>query len=138
MYAIVKTGGKQYRVQPGDTIDVERLAGEPGSTVDLEQVLLVGGEDVETRVGAPVVPNAVVRAEVVGHPRGEKIIVFRFKAKARYRRKTGHRQELTRLRITDIALDGESKRRTRATKTAPETPPDAATSAQAPAEATAE
>src|SRR6185312_11129966 len=107
MYAIVETGGKQYRVQPGDTIAVERLTGEPGDTLDLGRVLLVGG-DGETRVGAPQVADAVVRAEVVEHGRGEKIIVFRYKSKVRYRRKTGHRQALTRLRITDILLGGVS------------------------------
>jgi large subunit ribosomal protein L21 len=106
MYAIVETGGKQYRVQPGDTIAVERLSGEPGETLDLDRVLLVGGDDSETRVGAPGVANAVVRAEVVEHARGEKIIVFRYKSKVRYRRKTGHRQALTRLRITDILVGG--------------------------------
>src|SRR5262245_16071425 len=105
MYAIVETGGKQYRVQPGDTIAVERLTGEPGETLDLGRVLLVGG-DGETHVGAPEVADAVVRAEVVEHARGEKVIVFRYKSKVRYRRKTGHRQALTRLRITDILLGG--------------------------------
>src|SRR5262245_44738531 len=107
MYAIVETGGKQYRVQPGDTIAVERLTGEPGETLDLGRVLLVGG-DGETHVGAPEVADAVVRAEVLEHARGEKIIVFRYKSKVRYRRKTGHRQALTRLRITDILLGGTS------------------------------
>jgi large subunit ribosomal protein L21 len=109
MYAIVETGGKQYRVKPGDTVAVERLAGEPGETLDLERVLLVAGAgDGEARVGSPGVAGAVVRAEVVEHMRGEKIIVFRYKSKVRYRRKTGHRQSLTRLRITDILLDGAS------------------------------
>ncbi len=108
MYAIVETGGKQYRVSPGDTIAVERLTGEPGETLDLDRVLLVGGDGSETRVGAPGVADAVVRAEVVEHARGEKIIVFRYKSKVRYRRKTGHRQALTRLRITDILLGGAS------------------------------
>ena len=107
MYAIVETGGKQYRVKPGDTIAVERLTGEPGDTLDLSRVLLVGG-DGETHVGAPQVADAIVRAEVVEHGRGEKIIVFRYKSKVRYRRKTGHRQALTRLRITDILLGGVS------------------------------
>ncbi|MBV9545872.1 MAG: 50S ribosomal protein L21 [Chloroflexi bacterium] len=110
MYAIVETGGKQYRVQPGDTIAVERLSGAPGETLDLERVLLLGGDGAETRVGAPGVAGAVVRAEVVEHAVGEKIIVFRYKSKVRYRRKTGHRQRLTRLRITDILLDGVSHR----------------------------
>jgi len=108
MYAIVETGGKQYRVQPGDTISVERLTGEPGDTLDLGRVLLVGGGDGGTHVGAPEVADAVVKAEVVEHGRGEKIIVFRYKSKVRYRRKTGHRQALTRLRITDILLGGAS------------------------------
>src|SRR5262252_4355895 len=109
MYAIVETGGKQYRVKTGDTIAVERLTGEPGEVLDLGRVLLVAGNgDGETRVGTPGVDGAVVRAEVVEHARGEKIIVFRYKSKVRYRRKTGHRQSLTRVRITDILLDGES------------------------------
>jgi large subunit ribosomal protein L21 len=109
MYAIVETGGKQYRVKPGDTLAVERLSGEPGETLDLDRVLLVAGHGKdEARVGSPGVAGAVVRAEVVEHIRGQKIIVFRYKSKVRYRRKTGHRQSLTRLRITDILLDGQS------------------------------
>jgi large subunit ribosomal protein L21 len=109
MYAIVETGGKQYRVKPGDTIAVERLTGEPGEVLDLGRVLLVAGNgENSTRIGAPGVDGAVVRAEVVEHGRGEKIIVFRYKSKVRYRRKTGHRQSLTRVRITDILLDGQS------------------------------
>ena len=109
MYAIVETGGKQYRVQHGDTVAVERVTGEPGETLDLGRVLLVGGGDDAPRVGAPAVDGAIVRAEVVDHIRGQKIIVFRYKSKVRYRRKTGHRQSLTRLRITDILIDGASK-----------------------------
>lgn len=112
MYAIVETGGKQYRVKTGDTIAVERLSGEPGETLDLGRVLLVAGDgDGETRVGTPGIDGAVVRAEVVEHARGEKIVVFRYKSKVRYRRKTGHRQALTRVRITDILLDGQSAAR---------------------------
>src|ERR1700694_2400723 len=109
MYAIVETGGKQYRVKPGDTVAVEKLTGEPGEILDLDRVLLIAGNgDGETRVGSPGVAGAVVRAEVLAHFRGEKIIIFRYKSKVRYRRKTGHRQSLTRLRITDILLDGAS------------------------------
>src|ERR687888_120513 len=119
MYAIVETGGKQYRVKPGDTVAVERLTGEPGETLDLERVLLVGDNGDSPRVGTPGVAGAVVRAEVLEHVRGEKIIVFRYKSKVRYRRKTGHRQALTRLKITDILLDGKS------TKTTSETTPRA-------------
>ena len=103
MYAIVETGGKQYRVRTGDTIAVERLSGEPGEVLDLGRVLLVAGNgEGETRVGTPGVDGAVVRAEVVEHARGEKIIVFRYKSKVRYRRKTGHRQPFTALEITNI------------------------------------
>jgi large subunit ribosomal protein L21 len=107
MYAIVETGGKQYRVKPGDTVAVEKLAGDPGEIVDLDQVLLVAG-DGEPHVGSPAVAGAVVRAEVVSQFRGDKIIIFRYKSKVRYRRKTGHRQSMTRLLITDILLDGAS------------------------------
>ena len=121
MYAIVETGGKQYRVKAGDTIAVERLSGEPGETLDLGRVLLLAGNgDGETRVGSPGVAGAVVRAEVVEHGRGEKIVVFRYKSKVRYRRKTGHRQSLTRVRITDILLDGESTSNSRTQSTEPE------------------
>ena len=119
MYAIVETGGKQYRVKPGDTIAVERLAGEPGDVLDIGRVLLVGDNGNGTRVGAPGVEGAVVRAEVVEQARGEKIIVFRYKSKVRYRRKTGHRQALTRLRITDILVDGASSIGTPAEKPPP-------------------
>src|ERR1700730_3686914 len=106
MYAIVETGGKQYRVKPGDTVAVEKLSGEPGEILDLDRVLLIAGNgDGQTRVGSPGVAGAVVRAEVLAHFRGEKIIIFRYKSKVRYRRKTGHRQSLTRLRITDTRLD---------------------------------
>jgi large subunit ribosomal protein L21 len=129
MYAIVETGGKQYRVQPGDTIAVERLPGEPGEMLELDRVLLIGGDGERARVGSPEVAGAVVRAEVVEHARGEKVIVFRYKSKVRYRRKTGHRQALTRLRIQDILVDGnplplgEAVSRVRAAAE-PETPPE--------------
>jgi len=124
MYAIVETGGKQYRVKAGDTIAVERLSGEPGDTLDLGRVLLLAGNgDGETRVGSPGVAGAVVRAEVVEHARGEKIVIFRYKSKVRYRRKTGHRQSLTRVRITDILLDGESTASPRTEVAEPEPAP---------------
>ena len=126
MYAIVETGGKQYRVQPGDTIAVERLVAEPGETLELDRVLLVGGDGLGTRVGQPSLAGAVVRAEVLEHARDEKIIVFRFKSKVRYRRKTGHRQPLTRLRITDIVLPN-------ADSAAPAAEEEATASAAAPA-----
>ena len=120
MYAIVETGGKQYRVKPGDTLAVERLSGEPGETLDLARVLMIAGNGDSPRVGTPGVAGAVVRAEVLEHFRGEKIVVFRYKSKVRYRRKTGHRQSLTRLRITDILVDGESTVRTAEPESTPE------------------
>jgi len=101
-YAVIETGGKQYRVGVGDRISVERLAADAGSDINLERVLLLGG-DGSTRIGTPVVDGANVTAHVDEHDRGEKIIVFKFKAKKRYRRRTGHRQELTRLTITGIS-----------------------------------
>src|SRR3712207_9432677 len=101
MYAILETGGKQYKVQPGDVIEVERLDGEVGSRVELGRILLMGGDGAPT-IGAPVVDGARVVAEVVEQGKADKIIVFKYKNKTRYRRKTGHRQVLTRLRITDI------------------------------------
>jgi len=123
MYAIVETGGKQYRVKTGDTIAVERLTSEPGDMLDLGRVLLVAGDgDSETRIGTPGIDGAVVRAEVVEHARGEKIVVFRYKSKVRYRRKTGHRQALTRVRITDILLDGQSTSSSRAAEPEPAAP----------------
>ena len=101
MYAVVETGGRQYRVQTGDTIDVERLSGEVGSTVELGPVYMVGeGDDVS--IGAPTLDSASVKAEIVSHKRGDKIIVFKFKRRKNYRRKQGHRQALTSLKITDI------------------------------------
>lgn len=100
-YAIVETGGKQYRVKVGDRLRVERLAAEAGSDIALDRVLLLGGAGTTT-IGAPVVDGASVGARVDDHIRGEKIDVFKYKAKKRYRRKIGHRQELTEITITSI------------------------------------
>ena len=99
MFAIVKTGGKQYRVEPGLKLRVEKLDAEPGATVELP-VLLLGGEKIV--VGTPVVEGASVVAEVLGHGRGKKILVSKFKAKVQYRRKKGHRQPYTELLIKEI------------------------------------
>jgi large subunit ribosomal protein L21 len=100
-YAVIETGGKQYRVSEGDHITVERLAAEQGSEITIDRVLLIGG-DGSTRIGTPVVEGATVSATIDEHKRGDKIVIFKYKAKKRYRRKTGHRQELTRLTITGI------------------------------------
>ncbi len=102
MYAVVETGSKQYRVTPGMTIDVELLPAEAGSDVELDRVLMIGGEGADVRIGTPVVEGARVVATVAEHHRGEKVIVFKMRAKKRYRRKKGHRQELTRLTIKEI------------------------------------
>jgi large subunit ribosomal protein L21 len=101
MHAILVSGGKQYRVEPGDRLIVERLQAEPGAEVEFDQVLLVAN-GANVQVGHPTVPGAKVKAHVLEHDRGEKLIVFKYKAKVRYRRKTGHRQERTHLRVTDI------------------------------------
>jgi len=100
-YAIIETGGKQYRVSVGDVVSVEKLPVEDGSTITFDRVLLLGG-DGETRVGTPTVAGATVEATVAETYRGEKLVIFKYKAKKRYRRKTGHRQSLTRLAITAI------------------------------------
>jgi large subunit ribosomal protein L21 len=101
-YAIIETGGKQYRVKEGDTITVERLHDEAGADITLDRVLMIGG-DGTTKIGTPVVDGANVTAHVDEHFRGEKLIIFKFKPKKLYRRKTGHRQELTKLTITGIS-----------------------------------
>jgi large subunit ribosomal protein L21 len=100
-YAIIETGGKQYRVSVGDRLSVERLTTPEGDQITFDRVLLVGG-DGTTRVGAPVVDGATVSATVDDHFRGEKIVVFKYKPKKRYRRRIGHRQSLTHLTITAI------------------------------------
>jgi len=101
-YAIVQTGGKQYRVQTGDTIRVEALSKQAGETVELDDVLLVS-EDGQLTLGAPTVPGATITAEVLENGRGKKIVVFKYKAKTRYRRRNGHRQAYTELRVTGIS-----------------------------------
>ena len=100
-YAVIETGGKQYRVSVGDSISVEKLAVEAGADVTFDRVLLLGG-DGSTRVGTPVVDGATVSARIEEQYRGDKIVVFKYKAKKRYRKKMGHRQSLTRLEITAI------------------------------------
>ncbi len=102
MFAVVKTGGKQYKVAKDDRIKVERIAGEPGSQVSLDQVLAVG-EGAGVTLGAPLIAGAVVTAEVVEQGRGAKIVVFKKKRRKNYRRTKGHRQHVTTLKIVDIA-----------------------------------
>jgi len=100
-YAVIRTGGKQYRVSPGDLVRVESLAAEPGATVDLDQVLLASA-DGTVRIGTPFVPGVKVRAEVVEHGKAKKILVFKMKRRKNERRKRGHRQLVTTLRVLEI------------------------------------
>lgn len=100
-YAVIESGGKQYRVSVGDEITVEKLPGELGSEIVLDRVLLVGGNGATT-VGTPTVDGASVKADVADHFKGDKIVIFKYKPKKRYRRRTGHRQQLTKLTITGI------------------------------------
>lgn len=101
MHAVIKTGGKQYRVAEGDTLKVEKLTGDAGSTVELDQVLSVG-EGEAIKIGTPVVDGASVTAEIVEHGRGKKVIVFKKKRRKGYKKKQGHRQDFTSIKIKEI------------------------------------
>lgn len=101
MYAVVETGGKQYRVQVGDKFRVERLEGDAGQEVVFDKVLLVGGEN-GSQVGSPLVSGASVKAEILDQARADKIMVFKFKSKKNYRRMRGHRQYFTEICIKEI------------------------------------
>lgn len=125
MYAVVDSGGKQYRVEPGRTLVLDRLDAEAGATVTFDRVLLIGDEDSVT-VGTPTVSGASVRGTVLEHGRGPKVIVFRFRPKAHYRRRTGHRSELTRVRIDEIATaGGAATRGAKARTSKPDAEPEA-------------
>ncbi len=106
MFAVIKTGGKQYKVAPNDVLRVEKLAGEPGDLVEFGAVLAIGGEAGVT-LGAPLVEGAMVAAEVVEQGRADKIIVFKKKRRKNHRRRNGHRQHETVLRVTEILTDGK-------------------------------
>ncbi|HET8783997.1 MAG TPA: 50S ribosomal protein L21 [Candidatus Limnocylindrales bacterium] len=131
MYAVIETGGKQYRVEVGTELQVELLDVEPGKTISLDRVLLVADGD-EATIGQPLVDGAAVSAEVLRQARGDKVIAFKYRPKARRRVKKGHRQELTVLRISDITLNGKS-----AAKTAGKAQTDAKTERQRLEEAAA-
>ena len=122
MFAVVKTGGKQYKVAENDIIKVERLPGDAGSAVTLDQVLAVG-DDKGVKVGSPLVAGTVVSAEIVEQTRGDKIIVFKKKRRKNYRRTRGHRQELTVLRITGIGGAKKAAPKKAAAKPAEEAKP---------------
>lgn len=101
MYAVIKTGGKQYRVSEGDRLRVEKIDGQKGDKIELAEVLMLGGERVA--IGSPTVAGATVSAEIIGQGLGKKIIVFKMRRRKRYRRKNGHRQPFTELRVTGIS-----------------------------------
>ena len=113
MFAVLKTGGKQYRVAANQILTVEKLAAEAGETVEFSEILMLGGDDL--KVGAPFVAGATVKAEVLEQLRGEKVISFKKRRrKSSSQRKRGHRQYLTRVRITDILAGGEKKAKAKA------------------------
>lgn len=100
MYAVIKTGGKQYKVSEGDLLKVEKIDGAVGETVEIDQVLMVGGAEV--KLGTPLVPGAKVKAQIVGQEKDKKILVFKSKRRKGYRKKFGHRQQITRLKVAAI------------------------------------
>ncbi|CAN5256062.1 MAG: 50S ribosomal protein L21 [Gemmatimonadetes bacterium] len=102
MYAIIRTGGKQFRAEPGKTLRIPSLDIEPGQSITFDEVLLAGGDEI--KVGAPLLSGAAVTAEVVKHGKGEKIIIFKHKRRKNYRRKQGHRQKFTEVRVGEINL----------------------------------
>ncbi len=140
MFAVIKTGGKQYRVSAGDEFTVEKLVAEAGETIQFNQVLMLGGD--ETTVGAPLVEGAVVNAEVVEQTRGPKVVSFKKRRRKHgSKRLKGHRQHLTMVRITEILADGAKaakpkakKKATKKAEAAPEAAPEAATDASGAAE----
>ncbi len=110
MFAVIKTGGKQYRVAADDVIKVDKIKGQPGEIVELAEVLVVGGDTVT--LGTPAVAGAMVAAEVLEQGRGAKVIAFKKRRRKNSRRKRGHRQEFTLLRITEILTDGQKPSKT--------------------------
>ena len=111
MFAVIKTGGKQYRVNPDDVVSVERLDGAVGDTVVFPEILMVGG-DAGLSLGAPTVAGASVAAEIVEQARGDKVIAFKKRRRKNSRRKRGHRQEFTLVRVTEILTDGATPTKT--------------------------
>ena len=116
MYAVIKTGGKQYRVEPSDKLRVDKLAGEPGAMVNIKDVLMVGEGD-KTQVGAPMLDGASVKLEVLEQTRNDKIVVFKKKRRQNYRRTHGHKQQMTVVRVAEIADADGNKATAEAAKT---------------------
>jgi len=140
MYAVIRTGGKQYRVAPDDVIEIEKITGEAGESVEFGDVLMLGGEGAP-QVGTPTVSGALVAGQVVEQKRADKIIVFKKKRRKNYRRKKGHRQHLTAVRITEILTGGKKPSKAAAAKAEAKKPaakkaedkPEAEAKAKAPA-----
>lgn len=119
MFAVIRSGGKQYRVAKDDRVVVDRIAGDPGTMIALSDVLLLGGDGKAPTVGQPAVAKAAVFAEVLEHSRADKVIVFKKKRRHNYRRKAGHRQHQTVLRIVDVSPTGAAPKFTPTPKRAP-------------------
>lgn len=143
MYAIIRTGGKQYKVAKNDVITIEKISGEAGATVDLDEVLMIG-DGADVAVGAPLVVGAKVVAEVLEQTRADKILVFKKKRRKGYRRTQGHRQDITILRVTDLltadAKPAKAKAKAKTEANTEKTPakkaaPKTATKAKKPAAA---
>ena len=131
MYAVISSGGKQYRVEAGSSLTLERVDGEPGASFTFDRVLLIGDGD-DVTIGTPVVAGASVSATVLGEALGPKLVIFKFKQKVKYRRRTGHRQHLTRVRIDTINPTAARKpAATKARAEAAEAPADEANAAEA-------
>lgn len=133
MYAVLSSGGKQYRVEAGNELILERVPGDAGASITFDRVLLVGDGDAVT-VGTPTVEGASVSGTVLGEALGPKLIVFKFKQKATYRRKNGHRQHLTRVRIDEIVTGGKGSKAKAKAEATDEAAPATATATKAKAD----
>lgn len=120
MFAVIKTGGKQYKVSEGDTLVIEKLAAAPGETVTFDQVLMIG-EGADVKVGAPIVAGAAVTAEVNGEVRGPKLITRKKRQRQTYRRTIGHRQDLVEVTIRSVSADGAPPKKATRKKATPKT-----------------
>jgi large subunit ribosomal protein L21 len=118
MYAVIKTGGKQYRVAPNDVITIEKIAGAPGDIVELGEVLLLSG-DKGVEIGSPLLSGVTIAAEVLRQERGDTIIIFKKRRRHHYRRRNGHRQGLTALKITEILTEGRKPEKKRSESATP-------------------
>ena len=117
MYAVIKTGGKQYRVIAGERLKVEKLEVEVGGTVTLDQILMVSDGD-KTTIGSPIIKGATVKATVLSHGRGDKVMIFKFRRRKHYRKTQGHRQSYTEIQIGDISASGKAAKPAKAAKAA--------------------